>query len=97
MAMKDQDCQTCKDNFAASNKTGPRPEPAVARPPCPGCGTMVYLCRLHRPTWVACSKDCRDKWQAHAAKGLPSERLCAPAGAKPRKPRGYGKFQTELL
>lgn len=97
MAVKHNDCSVCKKHYEASDKKGPRPETAWARPACPCCGKMFYLCRLHYPTWVACSPECKAAWKKKVAEGLPKERLAGPAGAKPRKPRGLAVHQGDMF
>ena len=96
MAVNDEDCEVCEKNYSASDHKGQRPEPAWIRARCPSCDKRFYLCRLHYPTWVACSAECKAEWKKLAAQGLPKERLSAPANAKPRKPKGLAQFQSEL-
>ena len=96
MAINDHECEVCRKHFYTGDRKGVRPEPAWARPRCPSCNKQFYLCRLHYPTWVACSPDCKEAWKKKAAEGLPKERLTAPDGAKPRKKSGYEEFQAEL-
>lgn len=96
-AIKNTECETCQRNYV-KNLRGPRPEPSSARVKCPGCDEPFHLCRLHRPVFVTCGKkECEEKWPAEAAKGVPKERLSAPANAKTRKPKGFAQFQGELI
>lgn len=97
MAVNDNDCERCRKHFDAGDRRGVRPEPAWIRARCPACNKQFYLCRLHYPTWVACSTECKAEWKKMAAEGLPKERMTAPNGAKPRKPRGAAVHQKDMF
>lgn len=63
---------------------------------CSGCGKKHKFCAGCFTTFVADSDECREKWRAEAAKGLPAEKLPQPANVRPKKPKGYEVYQKEL-
>ena len=64
---------------------------------CPSCGRKARLCRDCYPVWIACSKECREKWRRQAALGLPSEKLIPVAVGPAKKPDALQRAQMKLF
>ena len=64
---------------------------------CGGCGCKKALCQECGPVFIACSEECRAKWRAEAAAGVPKELLIGPSWITVKRPQGHAKFQGELF
>lgn len=83
--ISDYTCDNCK-------KT-----PAFRAGVCGGCGKRANLCAPCFHVYISCSEECRIRWRAEAARGLPSEKLPIPLDARPVKPKGISVHQSDLF
>jgi len=69
----------------------------VQRVNCPSCGLKFELCSSCAGVFVACSEECRKRWRAEAAGGLPKRPVDVPTWAKVKRPEGLAVHQADMF